>query len=862
MLLRNMRLTVKLVLLFLAFGVIPMAVLGTIAYQETGIVEEKNVMRFEVVAATIADRIDRHLFERYGDAQAFGLNGAISNFDQWYTPGEENSIIVKSMNRYVDTYNIYYLTLLIDPKGRLIAVNDRDADGNPIATEALYKKTFSEAPWFKALQAGEFTTRMPFTAPGNDVSTGTYIEDVHIDPDVKAVYPNDAALTLGFSAPVYEYGKVVAYWSNRTKFSLVEEVFRSTYAELKTQGYTGLELALLDGQGRLLVDYDPTRIGSEEISHDFDVLMRLNLAEMGVPAAQEAIAGRDGHGTSFHARKKVHQVAGWAHLRGALGYPGMNWAVLARLPWSQAEADIIGMRRYILLAAAVSLGVIVLLGVGIGRRFSRPLTEMAQAACQIAVGDINQTIQHRSGDERGILADAFRNLVAYIRDLAGAAEALSQGDLTVRVAPKSEHDLLTKNFGRVTDTLCDVITETGQLVNAAKGGGLDQRGEASRFQGAYHDVVQGVNDLLEAVVAPLHEAVSVLERLANRSLVARMQGEYAGDFAAMKEALNTAISNLDQGMAQVASGAAQVTSAANYIGQGSESLARTASEQASTLQQISSSLQEMASMSRQNATNSQEARGLAAGAQQSADQGTHSMQRLSQAMEQIKATSDKTAKIVKTIDDIAFQTNLLALNAAVEAARAGDAGKGFAVVAEEVRNLAMRSAEAAKNTAELISEAVRKAEDGVTLNHEVLSNLTGIVTQVHRVSEVMGEIAASSEQQSQGVTQLTAAVEQLNQVTQQTAASSEESASTAAELTEQAAEMQHLVQTFQLSAALAAAAPPARTTLEHATPPAKVPEPALVSVGRAHHDRQAQHEAPEAVIPFDDDDDTTILQDF
>jgi methyl-accepting chemotaxis protein len=237
------------------------------------------------------------------------------------------------------------------------------------------------------------------------------------------------------------------------------------------------------------------------------------------------------------------------------------------------------------------------------------------------------------------------------------------------------------------------------------------------------------------------------------------------------------------------------------------------------------------------------------------------MQRLSQAMEQIKATSDKTAKIVKTIDDIAFQTNLLALNAAVEAARAGDAGKGFAVVAEEVRNLAMRSAEAAKNTAELISEAVRKAEDGVILNHEVLSNLTGIVTQVHRVSEVMGEIAASSEQQSQGVTQLTAAVEQLNQVTQQTAASSEEAASTATELTEQAAEMQHLVQTFQLSAATVAV-PPVQTTLEHATPPAKLSAPVLVSVGSAHHGRQAQHEAPKAVIPLDDDDDTTILQDF
>jgi methyl-accepting chemotaxis protein len=703
---------------------------------------------------------------------------------------------------------------------------------------------------------------MPFTAPGNDVSTGTFIEDVHVDPEVKAAYPDDAGLTLGFSAPVYEYGKVVAYWSNRTKFSLVEEVLRSTYAELKAQGYPGTELTLLGSQGHILVDYDPTRTGSEDVVHDFDVLMQLNLAEKGMYAAQEAMAGRDGYGISLHARKQVQQAAGWAHLRGALGYPGMNWAVLARIPQSQATMEVIGIRQSILLTAVVSLSIILVLGVGIGRRFSRPLTEMAKAAQQIAVGDINQKIQHQSGDERGILADAFRNLVAYIKDLAGAAEALSRGDLSIRVTPKSEHDLLTQNFGRVTDTLREVITETGQLVSAAKTGCLDQRGEATKFEGAYHEVVQGINELLEAVITPLHEAALVLERLANRHLDVRMQGNYEGDFATMKEALNTAVSNLDQGLVQVAAGAAQVTSAAGYIGQGSESLARTASEQAGTLQEISSSLQEIASMSQQNATNSQEARGLAASAHQSADQGTQSMQRLSQAIEQIKATSDETSKIVKTIDDIAFQTNLLALNAAVEAARAGDAGKGFAVVAEEVRRLAMRSAEAAKNTGVLISDAVRKAEDGVTLNHEVLSKLAQIVTQVHRVSEVMGEIAAASHQQSQGVSQLTKAVEQLNQVTQQTAASAEESSSTAAELTEQATEMQHLVQTFQLSVVIPAAMPCAQTTRGHDTPPVAPPRQPFVPVGEAHAGRRAIHGAPENVIPFDDDDDTTILQDF
>src|SRR5207244_2344599 len=152
---------------------------------------------------------------------------------------------------------------------------------------------------------------------------------------------------------------------------------------------------------------------------------------------------------------------------------------------------------------------------------------------------------------------------------------------------------------------------------------------------------------------------------------------------------------------------------------------------------------------------------LSEGARASANKGMGSMKRLSQAMDKIKSSGDATAKIVKTIDEIAFQTNLLALNAAVEAARAGDAGKGFAVVAEEVRNLAMRSADAAKNTANLIEESVKNAEGGVSLNEEVSRNFVEIQEQAKKVNEVMSEIAAASDQQAQGVSQVSTAIEQM-----------------------------------------------------------------------------------------------------
>lgn len=263
------------------------------------------------------------------------------------------------------------------------------------------------------------------------------------------------------------------------------------------------------------------------------------------------------------------------------------------------------------------------------------------------------------------------------------------------------------------------------------------------------------------------------------------------NLASMLDQVNSALGEINENVKQVSTGAGEVSSASQTLSSGAQ-------ESAASLEEITASMSEISSQTKQNASSATEARDLAQKATQAATEGQEAMQEMTSAMERITKNSDEIQRVVKVIDDIAFQTNLLALNAAVEAARAGVHGKGFAVVAEEVRNLAARSAKAAKETTDLISKSGQEISNGDKVASQTSEVLDSIVEQIKKTTDLVAGIAVASNEQAQGVAQVTVGLQQIDQVTQQNTAAAEESASAANEMSGMASNLQSMVAKFKL----------------------------------------------------------------
>ncbi len=406
---------------------------------------------------------------------------------------------------------------------------------------------------------------------------------------------------------------------------------------------------------------------------------------------------------------------------------------------------------------------------------------------------------------------------------------------------------ITQSIDEVKANLQRINREIIMLAQAAVDGKLSTRADANKFQYTFREMVEGINKTLDAVIHPTNEGVQVLQSMAGGNMTKEMKGDYRGDHAVLKNALNSTLQSINTALSQVIATANQVLQGSQQVSAASQALSQGATEQAASLEEISSSMHQIASQTNLNAENANQANQLAIHSRESAERGNSDMAALIQAMQEINESSKNISRIIKVIDEIAFQTNLLALNAAVEAARAGRHGKGFAVVAEEVRNLAARSAKAAKETAEMIEGAVRKAENGSEIARRTAEGLKEIVSGSTKVTDIVGEIAAASSEQAQGISQINTGLSQIDKVTQQNTASAEECAAAAEELSGQAMNLTAMLSRFQLQGGNAQG-------VHHSVRSGEFSAPRSSSVGANGNTGKSHLLMPHDVIKLDDDD--------
>ncbi|GAB6195544.1 methyl-accepting chemotaxis protein [Lysobacter xanthus] len=530
----------------------------------------------------------------------------------------------------------------------------------------------------------------------------------------------------------------------------------------------------------------------------------------------------------------------------------------------------------VMVIVLLSLGLSAYLFLGFSRSTRSSLAKIKNAAELLAAGQFPDKVGVTSQDELRVIGDGIENAVGALRGFARAQQDMftehqagnidhridadqfpgSYGvmadDLNTLVASHIEVETkvidlvaqyargdlsqdmerypgqkarITEAMDAVKGGMLKVTDEIRTLVDAAKAGDFGTRGNADDYEFIYREMVANLNLLMESADHGIKEVGALLAGVSDGDLTRHADEDLPGQFGELARNANRTVHQLAGIVGQIRMGSQLINTAAAEIASGNNDLSARTESQAASLEETASSMEELTSTVRQNADNARQANQLAIGAADVAQQGGQVVSKVVDTMGAINAASRKIVDIISVIDGIAFQTNILALNAAVEAARAGEQGRGFAVVAAEVRSLAQRSAQAAKEIKGLITDSVEKVGEGTHLVDQAGQTMQEIVTSVKRVSDIIADISAASQEQTSGIEQVNQAILQMDESTQQNATLVEEASAAARQLEQQAVQLVETVAAFQLdeaqaeaSAALARAVEPVRAQAEARAP--------------------------------------------
>ncbi len=488
-----------------------------------------------------------------------------------------------------------------------------------------------------------------------------------------------------------------------------------------------------------------------------------------------------------------------------------------------AEAATRNMIIIMIIGVIVSIG----LGLFISRIISNALNKAVAMIKELGQGHLSERVNITMQDELGEMANAMNRFADDLqKNVLGSMQRIANGDFNFEVQMKDSRDEISPAVNMTTKSLKSLEAETKMLIEYSIDGKLTQRANAANFYGGYKDIVQGVNNILDAIIRPINESTVVLEKLAQGDLTVRMNGEYKGDYSKIKESINMMAESFGSALAEVSEAVSATASASTQISSSSEEMAAGAQEQSAQTAEVASAVEEMTKTIIETASNSTAAAETAKNSGKVARDGgsvvretVEGMNRIAEVVNSAAGTvkelgksSDQIGEIVQVIDDIADQTNLLALNAAIEAARAGEQGRGFAVVADEVRKLAERTTKATKEIATMIKQIQKdtqgavesieagtvEVEKGKELAGRAGSALNEIIEGSNKVVDMVNQVAAAGEEQSTTAEQISRNIESINSVAQETAAGVQQIARAAEDLNRLTDNLQHMVARFKI----------------------------------------------------------------
>ncbi len=510
-----------------------------------------------------------------------------------------------------------------------------------------------------------------------------------------------------------------------------------------------------------------------------------------------------------------------------------GWTLVLSLPETQILAAANSTRTQLIILIVILLAVVIGISFFISNSITRPIQLVKDFALSLQKGIISARASLQETDEIGEMGNALDKMADQLQGITQAMDKVSHGDVAVTLPLSSDADEITPALNGITEKLRGLIAETKYFTNAANEGKLSTRGDLTKFEGGYRDIVVGFNETLNAVIAPIDDARIVLATMAKGDLTARIEKEYKGDFNNLKNNINMLSDSMSGALYEVAEAVQATASASTQISSSTEEMASGAHEQTSQAHDVASAVEEMTKTileTTKNANSAADSAGqaskIAIDGGKSVDETINGMNRITEVVEKAAVTvrelgrsSSQIGEIIQVINDIADQTNLLALNAAIEAARAGEQGRGFAVVADEVRKLAERTGKATKEIADMIkkiqrdtTEAVDSIELGtkeVVKGRELANNagasLKQIINKVSETVDGINQVAAASEEQSSAAEQISKSIEGISTVIQESASVTQQIAHAAEDLNRLTENLQNLITRFKIADASAIA---------------------------------------------------------